>query len=73
MTVDNKEPVRVRYVCVNRIPNSCGECPMLIINYGYNGFDYFCGVVDPLKNHIVGNPNDMTYRRSDCPLLVTES
>lgn len=47
--LDDRESVCVRYVCVNRFPDSCGECP------------------------IVGNPKDMTYRRSDCPLLVTES
>lgn len=66
---DAKEPVHVRYVCVNRLPDYCGECPLM---RQHNGVDAECTVVDPLKSDIVGNPYDMTYRRSDCPLIVEE-
>ena len=68
--LDDRESVCVRYVCVNRFPDSCGECPFAVTQDGYS---FSCVAVDPLKCNIVGNPKDMTYRRSDCPLLVTES
>ena len=61
---DMKEPVRIRYVCVNRLPDCCGECPIL------NRQNNTCAVIEPYKSRIIGDPNAMTYRRSDCPLLV---
>lgn len=61
---DMKEPVRVRYVCVNRLPDCCGECPLL------DDFYNSCAAIDQRKSYITGDPHSMTYRRSDCPLMV---
>lgn len=63
---DKKDPVCVRYVCVNRLPDFCGECPLLDMTYNS------CLGINKDKNGIEGNPSAMTYRRSDCPLMVEE-
>lgn len=47
-------------------PQSCGQCALM----GYISDDYpVCyGIADPEIREITGNPYDMKYRRSDCPL-----
>lgn len=53
-------------VIVDEIPESCGDCPLM--EY-VNDSPVCCG----LRRHdynaeLAGNPYDMDYRRSDCPL-----
>lgn len=53
-------------VLVDKIPQNCGECALM----GYISDDYpVChGITDHEIREIIGNPYDMKYRRSDCPL-----
>lgn len=53
-------------VIVDEIPKSCGDCSLMEyvkdkpVCFGLRGCDY--------KAELTGNPYDMDYRRSDCPL-----
>lgn len=61
--------IHVISVEVNRIPQNCGECPLM----SYERYDdAVCTALPRDKREIAGNPYDMTYRRSDCPLIVVE-
>lgn len=53
-------------IVVDEIPESCGKCWMM--RYINNDIPVCSGIPDG-KNEITGNPNDMNYRRSDCPLV----
>lgn len=61
--------MKVLRVIVDEIPTNCGEC--VLMQY-INDSPKCCGIqnTDDNKYHndIAGNPYDMTYRRSDCPL-----
>lgn len=57
--------MEIKKVIVDKIPESCGKCQLM---------QYICdspkcvAIADENKWDIAGNPYDMTYRRSDCPL-----
>lgn len=53
-------------ITVDKMPESCGKC--CLMRYINNDIPICCGIPDG-KNEITGNPNDMNYRRSDCPLV----
>lgn len=56
-------------IAVDKMPESCGKC--CLMRYINNDVPICCGIPDG-KNEITGNPNDMNYRRSDCPLVEPE-
>lgn len=70
------EAATVKKVVVDNMPASCGECPLFRVNY--HGICYYCscGALPKGDNNrkvtIESNPYDMTYRRSDCPLVVED-
>lgn len=64
MSDTKKEEVEIKVVFVNRMPDSCGECPMMVYHDCYGPY---CAVLPKKINSITGNPYEMTYRRSDCP------
>lgn len=53
-------------IAVDKMPESCGKC--CLMRYINNDVPICCVIPDG-KNEITGNPNDMNYRRSDCPLV----
>lgn len=57
--------MRIKRIIVDEMPESCGKC--CLMRYRNNDTPMCCGIPDE-SNEIVGNPNDMNYRRSDCPL-----
>ena len=59
--------MKIYSVHVDEIPEGCGGCALM----GYVNDDYpVCyGITDTDRREIVGNPYDMKYRRSDCPLI----
>lgn len=57
--------MQIKKIIVDEIPESCGKC--WLMRYSKNDFP-FCSAIDDDHNEITGNPNDMKYRRSDCPL-----
>lgn len=61
--------MKIKEVLVDKIPDNCGECCLLVdaIN------EYICPVVPKEISRIIGSPYDMTYRRSDCPLVEHDS
>lgn len=63
---DNREAVEVRRIIVNRLPDNCGECPLM----QYIDDDPVCCALPSFRWHLTGNPCDMTYRRSDCKMAV---
>lgn len=53
-------------VIVDEIPESCGECSLM--QY-INDNPVCCALARPnYRAELAGNPYDMDYRRSDCPL-----
>lgn len=58
--------IEIRSVIVNKIPESCGECPLM----QYIKDNPVCVGIDPEKWEITGSPYDMKYRRSDCKLKL---
>lgn len=60
-----EEKCKVIEVIVNLIPKSCGDCPLMV--YLYDSFPVCMGLPQETFE-ITGNPYEMTYRRSDCPL-----
>lgn len=60
------EVCKVIKVIVNVIPEGCGACPMM--TYSKYGEWPCCAALPEEINSIEGNPYDMKYRRSDCPL-----
>lgn len=60
--------MKIYSIHVDEVPKFCGNCPLC----GWINDDYaVCyGVADQEIRHIEGNPCDMQYRRSDCPLLA---
>lgn len=63
---DNREVVEVRQIFVNRLPDNCGECPLM--QY-INDSPVCCALPESVWD-LTGNPYDMTYRRSDCKMYV---
>lgn len=65
--------MKIYSINVDEMPKSCGQCPLM----DYTAADYpVCyGIVrDNAEStdirEIQGNPYDMQYRRSDCPLVA---
>lgn len=61
-----EEKCKVIEVIVNLIPKSCGDCPLMKYKSYYGSAS--CVALPYEINDITGNPYEMTYRRSDCPL-----
>lgn len=57
--------MKIINVIVDEIPKSCGCCGLM--RYTNNDIPRCCVLAEDI-NEIVGNPLDMKYRRSDCPL-----
>ena len=60
--------MKIYSITVDAMPKSCGSCPLC--GYVNSDFPVCYGVADQEIRHIEGNPYDMQYRRSDCPLLA---
>ena len=57
----------VQKVIVDEIPESCGDC--FLMQY-IKDQPICCALVrDDYRAELAGNPYDMDYRRSDCPLV----
>ena len=57
----------VKKVIVDETPESCGECSLM--QYINNDTPICCALVrGDYRAELAGNPYDMDYRRSDCPL-----
>lgn len=64
----NAKKCKVIKAVVDFMPEGCGDCPMM--QYSRYG-EWPCCVALPEEiNGIEGNPCDMKYRRSDCPLCI---
>ena len=57
--------MKILKLIVDEIPENCGKCPFM--QYLYD-FPKCVAITDENKWDIEGNPYDMKYRRSDCPL-----
>lgn len=56
----------VQKIIVDEIPESCGDCSLM--RY-INDNPVCCALARPdYRAELAGNPYDMDYRRSDCPL-----
>lgn len=55
-------------VVVDEMPESCGDCPLM--HWKSDHGSPACFALPEEVNEITGDPYDMTYRRSDCPLWV---
>ena len=62
------DEIKVSKVIVNRMPKSCGECPLML----YEDDIPVCAALPGKIREIQGNPYDMHYRRSDCILCECE-
>ena len=58
--------MRVKKVIVDEIPEGCGDCSLM----QYIKDKPICGALarPDYMAELAGNPYDMDYRRSDCPL-----
>lgn len=63
--------MKVIKIVVDELPSKCGDCSLL----GWTNSDFpFCtAITDENISRIEGNPVDMCYRRSDCPLCEQAS
>lgn len=59
--------MQIKKIIVDEVPESCGAC--WLMRYRNNDIPT-CSGIDDDHNEIAGNPNDMKYRRSDCPLVA---
>lgn len=57
-------------VVVDELPHNCGQ--YISIKYVSDSYPVCYGIVDKRIREIEGNPYDMQYRRSDCPLVKLE-
>lgn len=69
-----EQVMKITAIFVDEVPNNCGEC--ILMKYIYDR-PQCCALPDEkdnIKNYnnIEGNPIDMRYRRSDCPLSIYE-
>ena len=60
--------MKIYSITVDAVPKSCGSCPLC--GYINSDFPVCYGVADKQIWRIEGNPCDMQYRRSDCPLIA---
>jgi hypothetical protein len=60
--------MKIYSITVDAMPKSCGSCPLC--GYINSDFPVCYGVADKQIWRIEGNPCDMQYRRSDCPLIA---
>lgn len=58
--------MKIIKVIVDEIPKSCGDC--ILMQYVNDSYPVCCGLPKEISE-ITGNPYDMKYRRSDCPLV----
>ena len=58
--------IEIRKIFVNKIPEGCGDCPMM----QYIDESPVCVAIPPEVWGIEGNPYNMKYRRSDCKLTM---
>ena len=61
---------KIKKILVDEIPPNCGEC--WIMRYANGSYPICSGLPDDI-NELTGNPCDMNYRRSDCPLELDKS
>lgn len=54
-------------VVVDEIPKSCGGCALMV--YESESYPVCYAIANKQIREIEGNPYDMKYRRSDCPLV----
>lgn len=57
-------------IVVDEVPKSCGGCALM--GYESNSYPVCYAIGDKRIREIEGNPYDMQYRRSDCPLVKLE-
>lgn len=58
--------MKVQKVIVDEVPENCGDCSLM--RY-INDNPVCCALARPdYRAELAGNPYDMDYRRSDCPL-----
>ena len=60
--------MKIYSITVDAMPKSCGDCPLC--GYINAVFPVCYGIADQEVRYIEGNPCDMKYRRSDCPLIA---
>lgn len=58
--------MKIKRIIVDEMPESCGKCWLM----RYHIDTPTCSGIQDIQNEIIGNPNDMNYRRSDCPLVA---
>lgn len=58
--------MEIKRIVADQKPESCGKC--WLMRYRNSDTPICCGIPDGC-NEIAGNPMDMNYRRSDCPLV----
>lgn len=64
--------MKILQIKVDEIPKSCGDC--FLMRYRGDVTPICCALPDDdFINEIAGNPYDMNYRRSDCPLESEET
>lgn len=61
--------MKVTMIFVEEMPESCGGCPFAGRDDGY--FDTVCLAIEDKEKRKLGClPEDMRYRRHDCPLQL---
>lgn len=57
-------------VVVDELPHNCGQCALM--GYVSESYPVCYAIANKQIREIEGNPYDMKYRRSDCPLVKLE-
>ena len=65
--VIDRTDIEIRKVIVNKIPEGCGGCPLMMY---LHDTEPVCVAIPCEYWEIQGNPYSMKYRRSDCPLTL---
>lgn len=58
--------MKINRIIVDEIPKTCGECWLMRFDSKENSR---CSGIPDEDNYITGSPEEMSYRRSDCPLV----
>ena len=61
-----RDEMTIKRIVVDEIPDSCGRC--WLMDYRHASQPVCYAICDEQKRELTGNPFDMQYRRSDCPL-----
>lgn len=59
-------PMKIKRIIVDEIPKTCGKCWLMRFDVKKNAR---CSCIPDNCSYITGDPHDMNYRRSDCPLV----